>query len=590
MSRHSSVAIAVALLVACLCPGWAQEPAEESATHVTSEGIFTADGRAYVVYAEAMPGETWSEKINAAVQRALGGGAGGEVVLPPRWLEIDRPIKLWRQRTGADTDTRAEGVELGDLAAVYESIRGGRIQDLPRGLVLRGAAGGATRLIWTGGPNQVVIDLPAPWYCEVRNISIDGNNTEGLVGIRYRAGWEFGTNGGKCNLFEGIRLTRMDVGFHVGGPFGPDLVAGEFRNIQISAVREGFRFVGANVAEMWLSGIMITNYDECGFNLITHSGRVVRGIAERDTPTEENVLRDADGREIFLEQIPETAIAQKLMRTEHPGVEGSARRPWVGGGGPTVVIENVVAHAKHPASWLVKSFYAPVRLSYVRHEGPGGILKAWGGAPDGRFNDILVDVNAVTPGGLDGWVIDYDRPGPLYIMGGTFEGLIALGRDAVVYDMGCKFANHGRSASGLIGPEFVLPEGSFYRRTGEQQTWPERRWPGDVAVSETHDWVGYVQRPGTAGAVVYSLQNEMSLTVQVPEGETSVAVALDGMRRQPDAGYQVTVTPGWRAGEVWVTDKRPDGFTVNAANPAPEGASLDVVVRRTAPPGAAQGP
>ena len=84
-----------------------------------------------------------------------------------------------------------------------------------------------------------------------------------------------------------------------------------------------------------------------------------------------------------------------------------------------------------------------------------------------------------------------------------------------------------------------------------------------------------------AGAVVYSLQNEVSLTMPVPEGETSVAVALDGMHRQPDARYQVTVTPGWRAGEVWVTDKRADGFTVDSANPAPEGATLDVVVRRS---------
>ena len=83
------------------------------------------------------------------------------------------------------------------------------------------------------------------------------------------------------------------------------------------------------------------------------------------------------------------------------------------------------------------------------------------------------------------------------------------------------------------------------------------------------------------------MQNEVSLTVPVAAGESSVAVTLEGLRRQPDANYQVTVTPGWRAGEVWVTDKRPEGFTVNAANPAREGATLDVVVRRSAPPGAA---
>lgn len=583
--------VAIVLLTCILSAAHAQEAPTEAtaATQLTPEGVFTPDGRAYVVYAEAMPGETWAQKINAAVQRAMAGGAGGEVVLPPRWIELDQPIKLWRQRTGADVDTRAEGVELADLGAVYQSIRGGRIQDLPRGLVLRGAGGGATRLIWTGGPNQVVIDLPAPWYCEVRNLTIDGNNTEGLIGIRYRAGWEFGANGGKNNLFEGLRLSRMDVGIDVGGPFGPDLVAGQFRGIQISAVRQGFRFVSANVAEMWLSGVMITNYDECGIDLVTHGGRVVRSLAERDTPTEENVLRDPDGREIFLEQIPETAIAQKLMRTPHPDVEGSAGRPWVGGGGPTVVIDNVVAHAKHPASWLVRSFHSPVRLAHVRHEGPGGILQAWAGAPDGRFNDILEDVNAVSPGGIEGWVIDYNRPGPLYLIGGTFEGPIALGSGATVYNLGAKFANHGRSGSGLIPPDFALPEGSFYQRSGEQQTWPERQWPGDVAVSGVHEQVGFVQRPGSATPTIYSLQSELSLTVPVPVGESSVVVALTGLRRQPDARYQVTVTPGWRAGEVWVTDKRPDGLTVNVANPAPEGATLDVVIRRS-PPMSAAGP
>ena len=33
-------------------------------------------------------------------------------------------------------DTRADGVELADIAAVYASIQVGRVQDLPRGLIL----------------------------------------------------------------------------------------------------------------------------------------------------------------------------------------------------------------------------------------------------------------------------------------------------------------------------------------------------------------------------------------------------------------------------------------------------------------------
>ncbi len=252
---------------------------------------------------------------------------------------------------------------------------------------------------------------------------------------------------------------------------------------------------------------------------------------------------------------------------------------------------------------LIVLLIAALGLSHAQDGGEEGEPERWRPegvfAADGRAHVVYADampgetwsekINAAVQRALEGCVIDYDRPGPLYIVGGTFEGPIALGRNAIVYDMGCKFANHGRSGSGLIRPELVLPEGSFYRRTGEQQTWPERRWPGDVAVSDTHDWVGYVQKPGTAGALVYSLQNEVSLTVPVAVGETSVEVALAGVHRQPDAGYQVTVTPGWRAGEVWVTDKRPDGFTVSAANPAPEGASLDVIVRRSAQVGSAPG-
>lgn len=547
------------------------------------EGIYAREGRAYVVYADAMPGDEWGEKINNAIQRALEGSIAAEVVLPPGHLTIKTPIKFWRQRKipSKGIDTTAEGIELADLRQVYTGIRGGRRQDLAKGLVLRGAAGrGTTKLFWDGGPNQVVIDMPAPWYCEIRNIEIDGRNTKGLIGIRYRAGWEFGVNGGKSNIFEGITLSNMDVGIQVGDPFGPDLVASSFRDIRLFAVRIGVRAVGANVAEIWFQNIFINKCEEAGFKLITHSGRVVRNLAEKDTPTNENVLRDADGREIFLEQIPEYARKTKVQNIEHADVPGSNRRPWVGGGGPTIVIQNVVSHMNNPKTWLVDSNGAPLRLYGVRHEGPGGIFRTRGGGVAMRFNDILVDVNAVTAGGMNGYVIEYDKYGPLYLVGGTFEGPIALGNNAVVYTMGTKFWNRQRAMSGIIQKGEELPPNSFYKRTGQERTIPNRRWPGELVRSGVHEKIGFVQKPGTSGARVYEMQSVFQTTVRVPEGKVLVTVPLEGLNRQIDVNYQVMVTPGWQAGSVWVAEKKRDGFTVRFDNPAPRGATIDVEVRR----------
>ena len=235
----------------------------------------------YVVYVEKMPGADWDEKIKNAIERALTGGMGAEVILPPQHIIIKQPIRLWRQRQTKSEDTTAQGIELADIRNVFAAIQGGRPQHLAKGIVFRGATAGSTRLIWEGGPNQVVIDIPAPWYVRISNLQIDGNNAEGLTGIRYRPGWEFGVNGGKFNLFEHINLERLDVGIHIGDPFAPDLVGSTFRQVGVHAARIGFRLESANVAEMWFQECYVGSCEEAGFKLIGHSGRVLRNLKER---------------------------------------------------------------------------------------------------------------------------------------------------------------------------------------------------------------------------------------------------------------------------------------------------------------------
>ena len=138
------------------------------------------DNRPNPIYVESMPGENWDEKIRNAVNRAVEERSGVEIILPGQTIEITQPIRLWRQRRieSLHIDTLANDVELACLGKYYTAIQGGTPRDLPHGITLRGTSRGATNLIWKGGPNQVVIDLPAPWYCQVSDLSIDGQNTE----------------------------------------------------------------------------------------------------------------------------------------------------------------------------------------------------------------------------------------------------------------------------------------------------------------------------------------------------------------------------------------------------------------------------
>jgi Carbohydrate binding domain len=470
------------------------------------------DGRPYTIYVEAMPGKNWDEKISNALKRAFTGWSGAEIILPGKRIEITQPIKLWRRRKIAKRgiDTMADGVKLAYLPNCYAAIKGGTPADLPRGITLRGTSMGATTLIWKGDADQVMIDMPAPWYCKISDMTLDGSNVERVIGIRYRAGWEFERNGGKQNSFENIFLTRLDVGMHIGGPFLPDLVDARFNMIRVAGVRIGFRVVGANVAEMWFSEISIGGFEEAGFKLTGYSARLIRSIKEKDTPTKEIVLKDQDGREIFLEQLQHMKAlnAQQIKTKGHSDVPGSLKRKWVGGGGPSCTIRNVEAHSHDPRGWLIDAYHAPVRLEHVRLEGASPFLRAGPqGSRNTRFNDIMIDINAVSFGGVTGRVVEYNRNNTLIIIGGTFEGLVGLGQNSSCQLIGTSFVRRpGATRRAKVPADAKIPENcTFYKETGKTLKIPYRGWAGKYWQSGEQPKPRIVQMKGTSGAKIFQM-------------------------------------------------------------------------------------
>jgi hypothetical protein len=67
----------------------------------------------------------------------------------------------------------------------------------------------------------------------------------------------------------------------------------------------------------------------------------------------------------------------------------------------------------------------------------------------------------------------------------------------------------------------------------------------------------------------------------VPEGKTSKKVDLTGMNGQPDGNYDVAITPNFDAGGVWVSSKERDHLVVNFPKPAPEGATLGIMIQHS---------
>ena len=411
---------------------------------------------AYTLYAENFPGSCWGEKINAAISHAIDVGSGTAIVqLPPGDLNVSTPIRFARSRPGNEC-SRLNSTR--DIASVWQCAAGMTAADLPRGLTLRGMGGttgnvydGGTRLSWVGPPDNVMVEMPAPWHCHVTRLTIHGLWVPGMMGIRYRAGWDFGTNGGKDNLFQDLNFEGLEIGLQIGDPLSPDLVGSVIERVECMGARHCFVLFGANVAEMHFNTIHANQFYGSAWLYLGSSGRSVRTHQQilasptvpRGADGTATVLTDMDdATEISWEQLP--IYAQQhcpALEAKDDGPRGGAK---VGGGGPTANIVNVVSSSVFCTAWLVESNGAPVRIQGVRNEGCNGMpgtrptfrvhvcihecvltvsfataglylnnATHWPSNTRSRFTDMLIDVSTTTLGGADGNVITYHSHGPL---------------------------------------------------------------------------------------------------------------------------------------------------------------------------------
>ena len=421
-------AVAAPLLAALLLPTGASggsncsmSPAVCAPPSVRSPlGAMRADSHAYprTVYAEhsGHDGQDWGERINVAIQTAM---LSSTVVLPLGTFSLKTPIMVWMLRNDtAGVDTRSVNISLANLGAVWAAISGGTPADLSQGLTIEGQGGGGeagqltTKMVWKGAADQVMIDIPSPWSVTLRNFMLDGGYTPRLIGVRYRAGYSFGVNGGKSNLFERLSLHAFDVAVDVGGPLLPDLVATRYSQLTITDARIGMRFFGANVAGQWVQGLWVNNYTEAAIKLQGYGIREARlqqqHSAAADAATGDSShsgrpppLTDADGDEIFYESIPPYAKKLRMLPCPpycSPGPASQQRRQ-AGGGGPSVMVADVVSSSSNSGSWLVDSNGPALHLSHVRLEGSAGIYRntgLWGAAEgsvptaDPRFMSVLI--------------------------------------------------------------------------------------------------------------------------------------------------------------------------------------------------------
>ena len=309
-----------------------------------------------------------------------------------------------------------------------------------------------------------MIDIVAPWAVTLRDFMLIGSFTPRLIGVRYRAGYSFGINGGKSNLFERLSLQGFEVAIDVGGPLLPDLVASRYSQITITDARIGMRFFGANVAGQWVSDLWINNYTEAGIQLAGYGIREARLSTSDSSSSGLPPLADADGHEIFFDQIPK--YAKKLRMLPCPpycSLGSPPERRQAGGGGPSVVVANVVSSSSNRGSWLVDSNGPAAHLSHVRLEGSTGIYRNTGlwGAPEGgtpsadpRFMSILIDVSNSYSEKLQpahGDAIFFAPPSQLILQGCSIGANVSLGGNTTAVNIGTRFALPGGVPSG----EFV---------------------------------------------------------------------------------------------------------------------------------------
>ena len=485
-------------------------------------------------------------------------------------------------------DARAAGGGAVQLPAGNYTLSGtvelaGTFKRFPHGganIMLRG---GPTRITYSGPPNHTMIDMEAPNNSSISNITLDGDNIPGTVGIRYRAGYERGVNGGKANVFSNISIARVDVGMWIGDPFAPDLVGSGFYSLRIEYCRICLLVEGANVAGMTFYNPIISSYTEAGIKLMGETARLIRHAAGDPHPPEEvpgsaSVLTDIqNGQEIFEKDVPEYALKNRAFKKSYNGKEYY----WAPGGAPEIAVYNAIFGGHAANSWAIDSNFGNIRLYTARVEGPQGFFRRTSNMPATRFTDVFTDVNVTSYGGTSGNVMEYNGAGPFYLYGGSFAGHVALGNNTKVYMTGTRF-EHGKFAyyPALLPHDFQLPPNSRVHRTGKQEMFPGRLGMYDNARIDPVAVPGFVQLPNTRGAKVHSVDNVLSGTQKAPAGKTTLTITMHPPLLNAD--YQVSLTPNFDAGNFWISDKTAQSFVAHFKNPAPANAEVDWIIRNNA--------
>jgi hypothetical protein len=459
----------------------------------------------------------------------------------------------------------------------------GTLAKFPKGgvpLILRG---GPTRLVYKGAPNRTLLDMEAPNQSTLSDIIFDGDNVAGTVGIRYRAGYERGTNGGKANHFHNLTTARFDVGLWIGDPFAPDLVGSSFTNLRSNYNRIGVLVEGGNVAGMSFYNPLISGR-EAAIKLVGHTARLIRRTPQDPIPPQEikgesSVLVSVqNGEEIFEKDVPEYALKYRGFIREYQGKDYY----WAGGGAPEIAVFNANFNGEAAHGWIIDCNFGHIRLYTARVEGGQNFYRKTVPIASTRFSDVLFDVDVTSFGGTHN-VIEYNNPGPLYIYGGDYHGQIALGDNTKVYGDGVRFekrspvpavmhdlsskeaprlqANRPKGYPGLLPPGYVLPPDSRVRRTGQKKPLPSSGLAYDVVEIDPVENVGFVQMAGTGGAQVLGADSMLKGTQKVAAGEAKVLVAF--AKPLPNNDYQVTVAPNFDSGNFWVSDKTTGGFALN---------------------------
>jgi len=429
------------------------------------------------IYIKAIPYSDITAKVQAAIDKLRNsyGGVGGTVVLPAGSYKISNTIHM------AGSPKRFK--------------RGG-----PKGIILRGSP---THISYTGPEGSTIIDIPAPNRCRVSDLIINGNNIPGVIGIRYRAGYHLGVNGGKSNIFENLDLTRMDIGIWIGDEFSPDLVSSSFRLLNILYVNVGILVEGGNVATMGFYDVNVANFQDAGIKLRGYPARVIRDSTAIKLPKGYGALKNiVTGKEIFRKDIPKYAYEK---RTFDMNIDGKKYRV-AGGGAPEATFYNLCTHTTDPSTWVIDSDWSAIRVYTARCEGPGGVFRRSSNIKNSRFADVLMDVSAMSPGGMNGNAIEYYGPGPLFMYGGHFMSNIALGNNTSLYQFGTVFKEGNFQCKSLVRKSAILPK--TIKRTGRERAFPgghpgAKRGMYDVSKISFIKNPGFVQLPNTSGAKIY---------------------------------------------------------------------------------------